>query len=150
MAGSWLGYEVDAVDGTHVGRVHGIFADVAAGEPAWLIVELRRRRLPLLRRPVRLVAVPLRDCAGAAGRVWTAHRAEALRGAPTVDPTRPLLGEHDHEHRRRDQRRQQEEADDVDDPPPQRYPHPRALRFSPSQKDLSRARRAIPIYRPGQ
>jgi hypothetical protein len=29
------------------------------------------------------------------GRVWTAQAAQALRGAPAVDPTRPLLREHE-------------------------------------------------------
>ena len=34
-------------------------------------------------------------CAGAAGRVWAALGREALLEAPTVDPTRPLLREHE-------------------------------------------------------
>ena len=29
------------------------------------------------------------------GRVWVAHEREAMRGAPVVDPTRPLLREHE-------------------------------------------------------
>jgi hypothetical protein len=91
----WLGHEVDEVGGARVGRVRGVFADVAGGDPTWLIVGLERR-LPLLgRRRGRLVALPLRDCAAAARRVWTAHRHEALRTAPAVDPTRGLLREHE-------------------------------------------------------
>jgi hypothetical protein len=68
--------------------VHSVFIDADSGEPTWLIAALGRRG-------AKKVALPLRDCAGAAGRVWTAHRREALREAPTVDPTRPLLREHE-------------------------------------------------------
>ncbi|HEX9968447.1 MAG TPA: hypothetical protein VGB06_10945 [Solirubrobacterales bacterium] len=92
---SWLGWHLDDYGGARAGRVRGLFADADSGEPAWLIAELARR-LPLLRRRgSRLVAVPLRDCAGGGGRVWTAHGRDDLRRAPTVDPTRPLLREHE-------------------------------------------------------
>ncbi|HYP54903.1 MAG TPA: hypothetical protein VEQ41_01190 [Solirubrobacterales bacterium] len=95
MTGSWLGFDVDDVDGARAGRVRGTFADAERGEPAWLIVDLGGR-LPLLRRRRgHLVAVPTRNCAGGGGRVWTAHRRDELRRAPTVDPTRPLLREHE-------------------------------------------------------
>ena len=90
----WLGSEVDAVGGTRVGRVRAVFADAATGEPAWLIVGLKRR-LPLLGPKRRLVALPLRDCAAGGRRVWTAHARGAIVAAPTVDPTRPLLREHE-------------------------------------------------------
>ena len=95
MTASWLGWELDDFGGSRAGTVRGLFADAGSGEPAWLIADLGRR-LPLLgQRRGRLVAVPLRDCAGGGGRVWTAHRRDDLRGAPTVDPTRPLLREHE-------------------------------------------------------
>jgi hypothetical protein len=84
----WTGFELDDVGGERVGRVHSVFVDAAGGEPAWLIAALGRRG-------AKLVAVPLRDCAAAAGRVWTAQAGEALRTAPAVDPTRPLLREHE-------------------------------------------------------
>jgi hypothetical protein len=87
-ATGWAGFELDEVGGERVGRVHGVFADAAAGEPAWLIAALGRRG-------AKLVAVPLRDCAAAAGRVWTGHEGGALLSAPAVDPTRPLLREHE-------------------------------------------------------
>src|SRR6266516_3140621 len=80
-ASQWLG-------GGRAGTIHSLFVDAASGEPVWLIARLGRRR-------AKLVAVPLRNCAAAAGRVWTAHRREALRSAPAVDPTRPLLREHE-------------------------------------------------------
>ena len=84
----WAGFELDEIGGERAGRVHSVFADAAGGEPAWLVAALGRRG-------AKLVAVPLRDCAAGAGRVWTAHEGEALRTAPAVDPARPLLREHE-------------------------------------------------------
>jgi hypothetical protein len=91
----WTGWEIDEVGGAKVGRVQGFFADAASGEPAWLIAALSRRGLSFRRRPQRLVAIPLRDCAGGGGRVWVAHEREEIGTAPTVDPSRPLLREHE-------------------------------------------------------
>lgn len=88
QARTWSGYQVDAIDGGSVGRVHGFFTEAAAGEPIWLLADIGRRR-------ARLVAIPLRDCAAAAGRVWVAHSAAQIRAAPVIDPTRPLLREHE-------------------------------------------------------
>ncbi|HWW66790.1 MAG TPA: hypothetical protein VNY83_02290 [Solirubrobacterales bacterium] len=87
-ATGWVGHEVDDLDGAAVGSVHGFFADAGSGEPTWLIAKIGRRR-------ARLVAIPLRDCAAATTRVWVAHERDAIRGAPVVDPTRPLLREHE-------------------------------------------------------
>lgn len=94
-ARKWIGAEVDEIGGAKVGRVHEFFADAARGEPTWLIAELSRGGLSLRRRPRRLVAIPLRDCAGGGGRVWAAHERETIGTAPTVDPSRPLLREHE-------------------------------------------------------
>jgi hypothetical protein len=94
-ASSWVGWELDEVSGAQVGRVHAVYVDSESGEPAWLIAALERGGLLPRRRRAILVALPLRDCAGAAGRVWTAHPREPLREAPIVDPTRPLLREHE-------------------------------------------------------
>src|SRR3954451_17382013 len=84
----WLGFEVDDAGGSRVGTVQGFFLDAESGEPAWLIAALGRRR-------VKPVAIPIANCAGAAGRVWVAHDKDTLRSAPTVDPQRPLLREHE-------------------------------------------------------
>ena len=93
---SWVGWELDEVSGAPVGRVHTIYFDVESGEPAWLIAALVRGGRGLLgRRQSILVALPLSDCAGAAGRVWTAHGRAPVHDAPVVDPTRPLLREHE-------------------------------------------------------
>lgn len=88
MDESWLGFELDELGGGRVGRVQGAYVDAETGEPAWLVAGLGRRR-------AKVVAIPYRDCAGGAGRVWAAHRREALGDAPAVDPGRPLLREHE-------------------------------------------------------
>lgn len=88
MSEAWVGFEVDEIDGRRVGVVHSVYVDAQSGEPTWLVVAIGRRR-------AKLVAVPAANCAAGGGRVWAAHEREALREAPGVDPTRPLLREHE-------------------------------------------------------
>ena len=88
MDESPIGFAVDDLAGSKVGNVHGTYLDAKSGEPAWLIVSVGRRR-------AKLIAVPIADCAPAAGRVWVAHDRKALGSAPGIDPTRPLLREHE-------------------------------------------------------
>jgi hypothetical protein len=85
----WVGAEIRELDGAAVGEVEGFFVDSAGGDPAWLIGRLGRRR------STRLVAIPLRSCAGAAFGVWVALDGDELGTAPVVDPTRPLRREHE-------------------------------------------------------
>jgi len=92
-ATSWTGFEVDEAGGARVGRVHSVFVDADSGEPSWLIAILGGGRWR--RGPAKSVAIPIRDCAAAAGRVWIAHGRDALRTAHSVDPGRPLLREHE-------------------------------------------------------
>ena len=87
-ARAWVGYGADDLGGANVGQVHGLFADAGSSAPTWLIVKQGRVKPTL-------VAAPLRDCAAAAGRVWIAQERETIRRAPVVDPTRPLLREHE-------------------------------------------------------
>jgi hypothetical protein len=87
-ARTWIGNAVDDLGGASVGHAHGLFVDADSGAPTWLIVKQGRVK------PV-LVAAPLHDCAAAAGRVWIAQERDAIRRAPVVDPTRPLLREHE-------------------------------------------------------
>jgi hypothetical protein len=87
-ARGWVGHQVDDAGGTGVGQVHGLFVDPGSGEPTWLIVKQGRFGGSL-------VAMPLRDCAATAGRVWAAHPRETIRSSPVVDPARPLLREHE-------------------------------------------------------
>jgi hypothetical protein len=88
QARSWVGYQVDAEGGTGAGRVSGLFADATGSAPTWLIVKQGRFGSTL-------VVVPMRDCAAGAGRVWVAHERAKIRSSPVVDPTRPLLREHE-------------------------------------------------------
>ncbi len=94
-ARSWVGWQLDEAGGSTVGRVQTVYIDSESGAPAWLIAALEQGGGLLGRRRLILVPVPLRDCAGAAGRVWTGHGREPMHDAPTVDPTRPLLREHE-------------------------------------------------------
>jgi PRC-barrel domain len=87
-ARGWIGHRVDEIGGAEIGQVHGFFADAEDGKPSWLIVRQGRFRGTL-------VAIPIDNCAGGGGRVWVAHEREAIRSAPVVDPTRPLLREHE-------------------------------------------------------
>lgn len=87
-ARTWIGNGLDDLGGAGVGQVHGLFVDADSSAPTWLIVKQGRVKSTL-------VAAPLRDCAAAAGRVWIAQERETIRRAPVVDPTRPLLREHE-------------------------------------------------------
>lgn len=95
--GHWTGSELDDAAGKPVGRVTGIYSDAESGSPVWLvaIVGGGRRRLPFGRRSAKAVIVPLRECAAMPGRIWTAQVSQAMRDAPSVDPTRSLLREHE-------------------------------------------------------
>lgn len=88
MADSWVGFELDDIDGDRAGSVHGLYLDSESGEPVWLVAALGRRH-------TKLVAIPHANCAAGAGRVWAAHPRSLLGDAPGVDPTRPLLREHE-------------------------------------------------------
>lgn len=87
-ARSWIGHQVDDAGGAGAGQVSGLFADALGNAPTWLIVRQGRFGSTL-------VVVPLRDCAAAGGRVWVAHDRQEIRSSPVVDPTRPLLREHE-------------------------------------------------------
>jgi Bacterial transcriptional activator domain len=85
----WMGFDVDDVHGSRVGRVDGLYVDAERGEPVWLVVTIGRRRR------ARKTVMPAHECAGGGGRVWVAQPRQALRDAPTVDPNRQLLREHE-------------------------------------------------------
>jgi hypothetical protein len=83
-----MGWQVDPIDSADGGQAQACFADAESGEPTWLIVKLGRFG-------GRLVAVPMRHCAGGGGRIWVAQERATIRSAPVVDPTCPLLREHE-------------------------------------------------------
>jgi hypothetical protein len=90
----WVGAPLADLEGDAVGEVQSVYIDSTSHEPAWLVAKLAgsgRRG-----RGARIVAVPVDICAGAAGvGVWAAAEGRLLRGAPVVDPGRPLLREHE-------------------------------------------------------
>ncbi len=97
-ARGWLGLGLDDVGGHAAGRIEGIYTDAESGAPVWLVVALGPRRrgwFGLGRRKPKEVVAPLRECAAMPGRAWTAQPLEAMRTAPAVDATRPLLREHE-------------------------------------------------------
>lgn len=85
----WRGYGVDEIGGSNVGQVHGCFVDAEQGQPSWLIAKLGRFGAGTL------VAIPIAACAGGSDRVWVAQERDRIRSAPVVDPSRPLLREHE-------------------------------------------------------
>jgi hypothetical protein len=88
-AAKWAGAELSDADGAIVGEVEGLFLDSGSGDPVWLLARVGRRR------HAKLVAVPLRECAGAAFGVWVAQGGTTVSTAPVVDPARPLRREHE-------------------------------------------------------
>jgi len=90
----WVGGPLADLEGGDVGEVQSVYIVSTSHQPAWLVAKLAgsgRRG-----RGARVVAVPVDVCAGAAGvGVWAAVDEARLRGAPVVDPTRPLLREHE-------------------------------------------------------
>jgi sirohydrochlorin ferrochelatase len=89
----WVGGPLADLEGETLGEVQSVYIDSTSHHPAWLVAKLNAGRRG---RGARLVAVPVDLCAGAHGvGVWAAVDGSSLRGAPVVDPTRPLLREHE-------------------------------------------------------
>jgi hypothetical protein len=90
----WVGTPLADLEAEAIGEVQSVYIDSTSHQPAWLVAKLAgtgRRG-----KGARTVALPVHICAGAAGvGVWAAVEGERLRGAPVVDPTRPLLREHE-------------------------------------------------------
>jgi hypothetical protein len=90
----WVGTPLTDLGAETLGEVQSVYIDSVSHEPSWLVAKLAgegRRG-----KGSRIVALPADLCAGAAGvGVWAAVDGESLRGAPVVDPTRPLLREHE-------------------------------------------------------
>jgi hypothetical protein len=90
----WVGTPLADLAGGAIGEVQSVYIDSTDHHPSWLVARLAgtgRRE-----RGARVVAVPVDVCAGAAGAgVWAAIDESLLRAAPVVDPTRPLLREHE-------------------------------------------------------
>ena len=88
----WVGAPLADLEAEPIGEVQSVYIDSTSHGPAWLVAKLTGSR----RRGGRVVAVPVDVCAGAAGiGVWAAIDGSRLRAAPVVDPSRPLLREHE-------------------------------------------------------
>ena len=84
---AWKGHRLDEVGGGGVGKIEGAYADAVAGNPEWLLVRMGRFGHYAL--------VPARDAVAAAGHVWVPYALEQIRGAPKVDPKRPISREYE-------------------------------------------------------
>lgn len=82
-AEGWIGFGLDDIDGTGIGKVSGFFVDEESGHPAWLLVRLGRFSSGE-------VAIPFHDTAAVGGKVWVPYHRDIIREAPIVDPARPL------------------------------------------------------------
>jgi hypothetical protein len=90
---AWVGTPLADLEGEALGEVQSVYIDSTDHHPAWLVAKLNGGRRG---RGARIVAVPVDLCAGDPGAgVWAAIDGSRLRGAPVVDPTRPLLREHE-------------------------------------------------------
>src|SRR3954464_9278190 len=81
----WIGHRVDEMGGSSVARIQDVYVDQESGEPAWLVIKIGRFG--------KLTALPVRDCAGAAGHVWVAYPPDTIRVAPSIESGRPLARE---------------------------------------------------------
>ena len=74
---TWIGWRVDDVHGSVIGRVESIRQD-PHGRPLWLIV--CRFHFGEGRR----FAIPAGDAVGCSGRVWSPHRRERIRATAAL------------------------------------------------------------------
>ena len=81
----WIGFRVDDMNASRLGRVVGIYVDAADEEPVWVVVKLGRFG--------KVTAIPYADCADGPGRLWVAHGRKSVRGAPAIDSGQPLTRE---------------------------------------------------------
>jgi hypothetical protein len=74
---TWIGWRVDDVHGSTMGRVESIRLD-AEGRPMWLVVgEFRFGE-------GRRFVIPAGDAVGDSGRVWSPHLRERIRATATM------------------------------------------------------------------
>lgn len=82
---AWSGHRIDEIGGSSAARVQSVFVDRDSRDPVWVIAKLGRFG--------KVIAIPFLDCAGGVGHVWVPYTREVLRGAPGVDPAKPLTRE---------------------------------------------------------
>jgi PRC-barrel domain len=79
---AWVGWRLDEIEGSSVGKIEGVYVDARTGEAAWLFAKIGR----FGRRSL----VPVRDAVGGVGRVWVPYAREVIRGAPRIEPGQTL------------------------------------------------------------
>lgn len=74
---SWVGFKVDEMGGSSVGKIDEVLVDAESGEPSWLVIRMGLRRRS---------AIPFEFTAAGVGHVWIPYGKDAVRSAPEVDP----------------------------------------------------------------
>jgi hypothetical protein len=85
----WLGYRLDELGGSQVGKIEGLFVDEPSGEPEWLLARMGRFGHYTL--------VPARDAVGGVKHVWVPYTRDQIRAAPKVDPSASLTADGERE-----------------------------------------------------
>lgn len=79
---AWKGFKLDEMNGGSVGKVEGAFVDEVTGNVEWLCARMGRFGHYSL--------VPARDAVAANQHVWVPYTRDMIRGAPRVEPAKPL------------------------------------------------------------
>jgi hypothetical protein len=79
---SWVGFKLDDMGGSSIGRVEGAYVDDNSGKPEWLMARMGRFGHHCL--------VPARDAVAAGGHVWVPYARDLIRKAPRLDAGKPI------------------------------------------------------------
>jgi hypothetical protein len=88
-ARGWIGYRLDEVGGSHVGKVEGLFVDDSSGGPEWLLARMGRFGHYTL--------IPARDAVAGVKHIWVPYTRDQIRAAPKVDPSASLTADGERE-----------------------------------------------------
>ena len=79
---SWVGFKLDDMGASSVGKIEGAYVDEESGQPEWLVARMGRFGHHCL--------VPARDAVAAGGHVWVPYPRDQIRKAPRVDAGKPI------------------------------------------------------------
>jgi hypothetical protein len=79
---SWVGFKLDDMGGSSIGKVEGAYVDDDSGKPEWLMARMGRFGHHCL--------VPARDAVAAGGHVWVPYTRDQIRKAPRLDVGKPI------------------------------------------------------------
>lgn len=80
----WIGFRVDDVYGTRVGKVEDVYVDHDDRTPHWLLVKMGRFTDAY-------ALVPAQDAVAATGHVWIPYEKDQIRRAPAPPLGSPLV-----------------------------------------------------------